>query len=92
MDKALAVQQLHATGSQCEPFRELILGKCELGLSAKRIHQDLVADHGFDGKYWSVNRFVKALGASGNRQEPLMSSDRSITDSCRDDGLLSQHL
>lgn len=52
-----------ATGSQCEPFREIIVGKCELGLSAKRIHQDLVADHGFDGKYWSVNRFVKALGS-----------------------------
>jgi hypothetical protein len=51
-----------ATGSQCEPFRELIVGKCELGLSAKCIHQDLVADHGFDGKYWSVNRFVKAIG------------------------------
>lgn len=53
-----------ASGSQCEPFRELIIGKCELGLSAKRIYQDLVADHGFEGKYWSVNRFVKALGAS----------------------------
>jgi len=33
-----------AMGSQCEPFRELIVGKCELGLSAKRIHQDLLAD------------------------------------------------
>jgi transposase len=52
-----------ASGSQCEPFREIILAKCELGLSAKRIHQDLVADHGFDGRYWSVNRFVKLLGA-----------------------------
>lgn len=52
------------SGSQCEPFRDIILAKCELGLSAKRIHQDLVADHGFDGKYWSVNRFVKSLGAS----------------------------
>jgi transposase len=51
-----------ATGSQCEPFREIVIAKCELGLSAKRIHQDLVADHGFDGKYWSVNRFVKSLG------------------------------
>jgi len=38
--------------SQCESFRELIIAKCELGLSAKRIHQDLVADHGFEGKCW----------------------------------------
>jgi hypothetical protein len=44
-----------SSGSQCEPFREIILAKYELGLSAKRIHQDLVADHEFDGKYWSVN-------------------------------------
>jgi transposase len=52
-----------SSSSQCESFRELIIAKCELGLSAKRIHQDLVADHGFEGKYWSVNRFVKSLGA-----------------------------
>jgi transposase len=50
-----------SSSSQCEPFRELIIAKCELGLSAKRIHQDLVADHSFKGKYWSVNRFVKSL-------------------------------
>ena len=36
-------------------------------MTAKRIHQDLVAEHGFDGKYWSVNRFVRALESS---QEP----------------------
>ncbi|QDU92282.1 Integrase core domain protein [Lignipirellula cremea] len=35
--------------------------KCELGLSAQRIYQDLVAEHDFEGKYWSVYRFVKAL-------------------------------
>ncbi len=52
-----------SSSSQCEPFRELIIAKCELGLSAKRIHQDLVADHGFGGKYWSVNRFVRSLDA-----------------------------
>jgi len=52
-----------ASGSQCKPFREIILAKCELGLSSKRIHQDLVADHAFEGKYWSVNRFVRSLGS-----------------------------
>lgn len=53
-----------AGGSQCEPYREIIVAKCELGLSAKRVHQDLVADHGFDGKYWSVNRFIRTLNAT----------------------------
>ena len=47
--------------SECEPFRELILGKLELGLSAQRIYQDLVAEHAFAGSYYSVRRFVGRL-------------------------------
>ena len=50
--------------SQCEPFRELIIEKYHAGLSARRIHQDLVADHGAGVSYWSVNRFVRTLGSS----------------------------
>jgi hypothetical protein len=53
-----------AGNSQCEPFRDIVIEKCQAGLSARRIHQDLVADHGSNVSYWSVNRFVKALGAS----------------------------
>ena len=57
--------ELSAGGnSQCEPFRDIIVEKCQAGLSARRIHQDLVADHGSDVSYWSVNRFVRALGAT----------------------------
>lgn len=54
------------TGSRslCESYRELILEKLEAGLSAQRIFQDLVADHGFQGRYPSVRRFVAALGKS----------------------------
>ncbi|MBU0639003.1 MAG: IS21 family transposase [Planctomycetes bacterium] len=49
--------------SQCEPFRAVILAKLDQGLSAQRIHhQDLVAEHGFSGKYHSVRRFVRRLG------------------------------
>jgi transposase len=48
--------------SQCEPFRPIILAKLEQGLSAKRIYQDLVAEHGFRAKYHSVRRFVRRLG------------------------------
>jgi transposase len=47
--------------SGCEPWRELIRAKCELGLTAQRIYQDLVADHGFAGTYYSVRRFVHRL-------------------------------
>jgi transposase len=48
--------------SQCEPFREIIKGKLDQGLTAKRIHQDLVSEHGFTAKYHSVRRFVARLG------------------------------
>lgn len=54
------------TGSRslCEPFRELIGEKLEVGLSAQRIFQDLVSEHGFAGKYSSVRRYVAWLGSS----------------------------
>jgi transposase len=47
--------------SRCEPFRTVILAELELGLTAQRIWQDLTAEHGFDGSYQSVQRFVKRL-------------------------------
>ena len=50
--------------SQCEPFRPVIVAKLEQGLSAQRIYQDLVSEHGYDGSYWSVRRFVARLGAA----------------------------
>ncbi len=45
--------------SLCEPFRVLIQTKIEQGLSAQRIFQDLVSEHGFAGRYPSVRRFVR---------------------------------
>jgi transposase len=47
--------------SECASFRQIIEAKLEAGLSAKRIHQDLVDEHGFTGKYWSVRRYVARL-------------------------------
>lgn len=47
--------------SECEPYREIIEGKLEVGLKAKRIWQDLVDDHGFGHAYQSVKRFVRKL-------------------------------
>jgi transposase len=47
--------------SDCEPWRAAIQAKLDLGLSAQRIHQDLVAEHGFIGSYYSVRRFVRHL-------------------------------
>ncbi len=50
--------------SQCEPLREIIKGKLEIGLSAQRIYQDIVTEHGFGGSYSSVKRFVRRVGAT----------------------------
>jgi transposase len=47
--------------SECEPWRDVIQSKCDLGLSAQRIHQDLSTEHAFKGSYYSVRRFVRRL-------------------------------
>ena len=55
------------TGSQsdCDPFREQILALLDLGLSAKRIWQDLSGEETeFQASYWSVRRFVRSLRAT----------------------------
>lgn len=51
------------TGSRslCFPFREVVIPWIDQGLSAQRIYQDLVTDHGFTGGYPSVRRFVNQL-------------------------------
>jgi transposase len=58
------VAMTSVSASQCEPFRDVILSKLEQGLDNQRIFQDLVQEHGFTNKYWSVNRFIKSLGES----------------------------
>ena len=50
--------------SQCDPFRDLIKGKLDEGLTAQRIWQDLVAEYGFTGSYSSMKRFVRRLDAT----------------------------
>src|SRR6266852_4058475 len=49
--------------SLCEAWHAVILTKVEAGLTAQRIYQDLVSEHGFGGKYHSVRRYVRRLGA-----------------------------
>lgn len=45
--------------SDCEQWRAVIDAKLAQGLTAQRIYQDLVAEHGFAGSYYSVRRFVR---------------------------------
>ena len=59
----LVLERLGRRGrrSECEPWRDVIQAKCDLGLSAQRIYQDLTTEHGFAGTYYSVRRFVRQL-------------------------------
>lgn len=47
--------------SLCREFLPTITAAVTAGLSATRIHQDLVAEHGFTGSYESVKRCVRTL-------------------------------
>jgi hypothetical protein len=46
------------------PWRAVIEAKLAQELSAQRIYQDLVTEHGFEGTYYSVRRFVAKLDPS----------------------------
>jgi transposase len=52
---------LRGSRSLCAALRKEILAKLEQGLTAERIHQDLKAEHGFEGQYSSVRRYVHRL-------------------------------
>ena len=54
--------------SQCQRYREQIVGKLEAGLSAQRIYQDLRSEQGYGGSYESVKRFVAELKAKEPRR------------------------
>jgi len=47
--------------SVCREFHAVILAKLEAGFSSRRIHQDLLAEHGAQMSYWSVRRYVAKL-------------------------------
>jgi transposase len=55
--------------SECEPYRALIVSWLGQGLTAQRIYQDLVGEHGFRGSYYSVRRFVGRL--EGQTKVPM---------------------
>jgi transposase len=57
------------SASFCEPYRSIIEAKLAAGLTAQRIFQDLVREHGFSAKYHSVRRFVQRL--DGGRPLPF---------------------
>ena len=53
--------QARGRPSDCEPWREIVQSKLNQGLSAQPIYQDLSSEHGFQGSYYTVRRFVRRL-------------------------------
>ena len=53
--------------SQCVEYHQHIVPLLQQELSARRIYQDLVAEHNFTGSYYSVRRYVSRL----RRTNPL---------------------
>jgi len=47
--------------SLCQPWQPQIEAAVSVGLSAQRIYQDLVGEHGFSGSYQAVKRYVRQL-------------------------------
>jgi len=47
--------------SRCEPHKVFIESAVEAGLCGQRIYQDLKSDHGFEGAYDAVKRYVRRL-------------------------------
>ena len=69
-DDMLSKCTISTTGSEgrkslCAPWHDYIKNKITAQLSAQRIYQDLVLEHGFDGSYESVKRYVKKLDDDG---------------------------
>jgi transposase len=62
-DTGTAAPKVRRAGrlSDCEQYRQLIVGWCEQGLHCQRIYQDLLTEHGYRGSYYSVRRFVHRL-------------------------------
>lgn len=49
--------------SQCLPYAPWIAEQLDAGLTAQRIYQDLVGEHGFGGSYEAVKRFARRCRA-----------------------------
>ena len=62
LSKSLPATMQRRSRSLCTTFHTTIIEKLDQGLDAQRIYQDLVREHDFPGKYYSVRRYVQQLG------------------------------
>lgn len=62
-DSKCAISTAGSNGrkSLCSDYHGYIESRLKLDLSAQRIYQDLILEHGFEGSYESVKRYVRKL-------------------------------
>jgi len=62
-DSKCAISTAGSSGrkSLCSDYHGYIESRLKLDLSAQRIYQDLILEHGFEGSYESVKRYVRKL-------------------------------
>lgn len=58
---AISTAGVFGRQSLCADYRNAIESRLKSGLSAQRIYQDLVLEHGFTGSYESVKRYVRKI-------------------------------
>lgn len=51
--------------ARCEPYRDLIRERLEAGEPLRRVHADLVEQHGFPASYSTLKRYVRARFSAG---------------------------
>lgn len=59
-------------GSTLDKYKEFIEAKVNKGFSAKRIHQDLQAEYGFEGSYSNVRRYVRKIKQEHKKSKVYM--------------------
>jgi transposase len=60
--QAFGASRAEASAQSCvEPYRDIVTEWAEQKIQSKTIYQALVRNHGFDGSYSSVYRFVRSL-------------------------------
>ncbi len=66
--------------SSCRALHALIVAGLDHQLTSQRIYRDLVADHGYAGSYWAVNRYVRRLHQKRVGMRPRLPSGESPRD------------
>ena len=66
LEAAFSRSKLQRPGGKAQPYDQQIRQWVEEGVQAKRIHEVLVEQYGFDGSYNCIQRFVQKLKSQTN--------------------------